>query len=318
MDYAINLHQANLQPQITAWLNKATGVKDSTKWLLIDASLLDQNAFVRLTKPYEHTYLNNVFLNTRFEVYGLHAPHLFRINLLEDKIKVDFIKDLLNLCNGIPAIALLDAWEDAESLAQCLAWHAQCYTPDGLELYLRFADTRITPGLLQVLDDEQKLKLGENILQWQIVNRMGTLEALLPPIKPRPDDKTPFIEFRSSKSFNLTDAQFATLMIKSEPDQLFQMLLENHADLVPGKDRGVFHQRIDTQVGNAHKHGLTSTQDLFSYTFTALTTHDKFDTQPVLEETWKNIKEKGASFTKLTDEWPDSIWNQLNVVATSK
>ena len=317
MDYATNLHQSDLLNQITAWLNKATGVTGSAKWLLIDASLLAQDAFVRLSKPYADTCLRNVFLKTRFEVYGLYAPHLFHIGQLDKQTQIAFIADLLKLSNGIPALAVLDACEDANSLAQCLAWHAQCYTPDGLELYLRIGDTRITPGLLQVLDEDQKLKLGGNILQWQIVDRLGKLEALFLAVYTRVPTTAPFKHFRSIKTFNLTDAQFATLMIKAEPDQLFQMLLENHADLVPKKDRGLFHKRIDTQVGNAHKHSLTSTQDLLVYTTIALITHDKFDTQPVLDETWLSVKEKNGNFIKLVNAWPKNIWKELSQAATA-
>lgn len=317
MEYATNPHKPELNSQITQWLRQASGVKDSAKWLLIDATLIDQDAFVRLTKPYAETRLHNVFLKTRFEVYGLHAPHLFRIDLLDNKAQTEFLADLLKLGNGIPALALLDACDDAASLGQCLAWFARAFTPDGLELYCRLADTRIAPGLVQVLDNDQKLKLGQNILQWQVVNRMGTLEALLPKFIPLPDDKTPFRNFSSGKSFTLSDAQFSAQMVKAEGDELFLKLLESNPDLVPEKDRGAFHKRISANLERAHQYGLESHADLLLYTIVALTTHDKFDAHPVLEKTWESIKQKGASFKKLVDAWPDNIWNELSQAASS-
>lgn len=318
MNYATNTHHPDLHKQITLWLNKPSIVKDSAKWLLIDAGLIEQDAFVKLMKPYQDTYLHNVFIKSRFEVYGLYAPHLFRIDQLENQNQSEFLTDLLKLCNGIPALALLDACDDAASLGNCLAWFAQTYTPDGLELYCRIADTRITPGLVQVLDEEQKLKLGQNILQWQVVNRMGALEALLPNIKPQhEDDKTPFRKFASGKAFTLSDVQFKVMMDKAEPDELFNMLLESNSDLVPDKERGLFYQRISKNVARAHQHNIVSSADLMVYTVIALTTQDKFDDHPTLAETWKAIKEKGASFSKLVNAWPDKIWEELSQTATN-
>ena len=197
-------------------------------------------------------------------------------------------------------------------MGQCLAWFAQTYTPDGLELYCRIADTRITPGLVQVLDEEQKLKLGQTILQWQIVNRMGALESLLPNIKPQhEEDKTPFRKFASGKAFTLSDVQFKVMMDKAEPDEIFDRLLENHSDLVPDNKRGLFYQRIVQSSQKAHQHGLEKTSDLVIFTVLALTSHDKFDEHPVLKETWARLKQKGASFSNLVKEWPDSVWGEL-------
>ena len=312
MQFATNPHQPDLLKQITLWLNQPVLVKDSARWLLIDAGLIEQNAFVHLVQPYQDTYLHNVFTKSRFEIYGLYAPHLFRIDQMDSKTQAEFMADLLKASNGIPALAMLDACDDAISLGQCLAWFAQTCTPDGLELYCRLADTRITPGLVQVLDEEQKLKLGQNILQWQVVNRMGTLEALLPNIKPQhEDDKTPFRKFASGKAFTLSDVQFKVMMDKAEPDEIFNRLLENHSDLVPDSKRGLFYQRIVQSSQKAQQHGLVKTSDLVIFTVLALTSHDKFDEHPVLTETWAHLKQKSTSFSSLVKEWPDSVWGEL-------
>jgi len=53
------------------------------------------------------------------------------------------------------------------------------------------------------------------------------------------------------------------------------------------------------------------------FTIVALNTGDKFDAHPVLEETWESIKQKGASFNKLVNAWPDKIWNELAQAASA-
>jgi hypothetical protein len=317
MDFANNLYSHNLHAQLTQWLNKPTLVNDSAKWLLIDAGLLDQSAFIRLMKPYENTYLHNVFKKSRFEVYGSYAPHLFQIGQLDHQAQSAFLADLLILCNGSPVLAALDACEDVASVSHCLTWFAQAFTADGLELYCRLTDTRISPVLLQVMEDEQRIKIGQNILQWQVVNRLGTLEALLPNIKAQHNDETPFKKFTSGKSFTLTDAQFAELMQKSEADALFKTLCENHPHLVPSQDRGLFHQRLETIVERAYQRGIEGSTDLRLFAFVALKTHDKFDAHPVLEETWESIKQKKASFDKLVNAWSEKIWSEITQAATS-
>ena len=318
MDYAINPHHSTLHSQLMLWLNKPTLVKNSAKWLLLDASLIEQNDFMRLMKSQEYIFFHNVFSKSRFEVYGLYAPHLIRLEDAQTTTQAEFLKDLLNLSSGIPALAALDACDEVTSLSDCLTWFAQAFTPDGLELYCRLADTRITPGLLQALDDEQKPMLGQNIMQWQIVNRMGTLEALLPNIKPQlDDDPTPFKKFSSSKAFTLSDAQFAGLMDKAEADQVFQMLLESNPELVPDTDRGLFHQRLSKNVARAQQYGLTNAYDLLLYNFVALSTHDKFDEHPLLAETWLSVKEKQSSFKELVENWSENIWNNLYQAASA-
>lgn len=313
MDYAINPHHSTLHSQLMLWLNKPTLVKNSAKWLLLDASLIEQNDFMRLMKSQEYIFFHNVFSKSRFEVYGLYAPHLIRLEDAQTTTQAEFLKDLLNLSSGIPALAALDACDEVTSLSDCLTWFAQAFTPDSLELYCRLADTRITPGLLQVLDEEQKQMLGQNILQWQIVNRMGTLEALLPNIKAQlDDDPTHFKKFSSSNAFSLSDAQFAALMDKAEADQIFQHLCANNPTLVPVSGRGVFHNRLETVVKRAHQYGLESHPDLLLFTVIALNTHDRFDVHPVLKETWLKTKEQGASFSQTVSTWSDSVWNELS------
>ena len=174
MDYATNPHQGNLQAQLTRWLGQPTLVKNSAKWLLLDASLIAQNDFIRLQKELKYAVFDNVFLKSRFEAYGTYAPYLMRLDNLEPTTQIPLLQNLLSFSNGIPALAALDACDNITSLSHCLTWFAQAFTQDGMELYCRLADTRITPGLLQGLEEEQNLRLGQNVLQWQIVNRGGS------------------------------------------------------------------------------------------------------------------------------------------------
>ena len=318
MDYAVNPNENTLHAQLVRWLVKPAPVKNATKWFLLDGALVEQSKLKQLIESQQYIAFNNAFIKSRFEVYGMHAPQLIYLDNAQPHTQATFVESLLALCNGVPALAALDACNDLISLRECLTWFGQAFTQDSMELYCRFADTRITPGLLQILDEDQKLRLGQNILQWQIVNRMGTLESLLPNIKPQLDnDPTPFNKFTSSKAFTLSDAQFAGLMEKAEVDHVFQMLLETNPELVPEKDRGLFYQRLSKNVKHAHQYGLTSASDLLFYNIVALSTHDKFDSHPLLEETWLSIKEKQTSFKELADSWSDDIWNNLHQAASA-
>jgi hypothetical protein len=35
----------------------------------------------------------------------------------------------------------------------------------------------------------------------------------------------------------------------------------------------------------------------------------------VLEETWESIKQKGTSFKKLVNAWPEKVWSELSQAA---
>ena len=312
MDYALNPHHSELHGQLMQWLSTPTAATDAAKWLLLDAAMFEEKAFLRLMKGQESACFRNIFTNTRKEDYSLKDPHLIILDALERTRQKVLLQSLLNLTSGIPAVAALDAGADAAALSSCLAWFAQTRTLDGLELYCRVADTRITPGLLQALDNEQSAKLGQLVLQWQVINRHGAWEALLPDSKAQPNVYAPVAALDTTQPFILSDGQYAMLMQKAEPDALFQLLCEGNPELVPDEGRGEFHQRLAAIVARAHQHGLESGPDIVLFAVVALTTQDGFDTHPALKESWLSVQQKTASFSELVAAWPEAMWDALS------
>ena len=317
MDYALNPHRGELHAQLMQWLSTPVAAPDAAKWLLLDAAMLEEKAFLRLMKGLDNTCFYNIFANSRYEIYGLQAPYLIRLDVLENTRQSVLLQSLFKLTSGIPALAALDASTDAAALSRCLAWFAQAHTLDGLELYCRLADTRITPGLLQVLDNEQRVKLRQLVLQWQVINRHGTWEALLPDSPAQPNVYAPVAALDTTQPFILSDSQYASLMHKAEPDAVFQLLCESNSDLVPDEERGEFHQRLEKIVKRAHQYGLENSPDILLFTIVALTTHDGFDQHPALKETWLSVQQKAASFSELVGAWPEATWAALSQPAPS-
>lgn len=310
MDYALNLPHSELPDQIMHWLEQPALEAHAAKWLLLDAAMIDEKSLQRLAKAFGPNFVN-IFAGTRYAVYGLQAPHLIRLDELESPQQRAVLSKLLQLGSGIPALAVLDACADASLLSRCLGWFAQTHTLDGMEFYCRLADTRITPALLQGLEAEQLDLLGQCVQQWQIVNRLGSLEALLPTSLGQLNAYLPDEAFVASEPFVLTDAQYATLMRKAEPDEVFYLLCEGNPELVPDERRGDFHQRLLHLVQKAHQCGLEQSPDVVMFAVIALSTHDGFDQHPELQETWLNVKHKLASFSELVGTWPDTVWDAL-------
>lgn len=304
--YAQNRHNPRLHAQLQQWLATPLINPASAKWFLLDAAMLTEPAFAALEEHLTGGTLKNIFDNSRYEVYGTVAPHLIRLDTLLPEEQTLVLNTVYQLSDGLPMLSALDAIADVTILCANLLWLAQASSADGMQLYCRFADTRITPSLFDTLDKAQCRQVGHCVHNWQIVNRFGMLKNVL-----TADVVEPPKAVSMASPLILTDQQFVRLMQAAEMDEVFQMLCGSLPSAVPDADRGYFYSRLEEIIENARIRGLKDTCDILQFSVIALTTHDHFDNHPLLQDTWTQILANTAKFANLVDGWQDDVWFAL-------
>lgn len=305
--YAQNPHHPALPGQLREWINAPGPQPGMAKWLLLDGAMLDREMIISQLPPELATIdLHNVFARSRFAVYADLAPFLIRCDELDGATRVAGLEALLAFSQCHPMLSALSATADTDALCECLCWLADTETEDGMPMYCRFADTRISPALLAVLEPHQIDKVLHSIGEWLVINRFGGLQN----ITPTAQSATP-PDFISSAPLVLTDAQFASLLATSQTDEIFAVLAEGFPELVPADARGHFHYWLAAILANAQGRGLRSNAELVQFAVLALTTQARFDAHPILKKTWALVATRQATFPQLVEIWSDKIWAAL-------
>ncbi|MDQ2989601.1 MAG: DUF4123 domain-containing protein, partial [Pseudomonadota bacterium] len=282
MRYMQDLPQTTVAPELLRWLVATEGSDSRSKWLLFDGAILGEKATKHLVHMSSEKTIHNIFANTDLAAYGWAVPHLIRLH--SGQRGANYLHEMLGQSAGAPAIAVLDACADVDELCGALRWLAQAKTIEGMSVYCRFADTRITPALLDVLCSPQRLILKRAIEDWKIVDRKGNLRSLLNRSTAPSSASAPRHSANDTlEAFVLSDEQFLAMMRSAEADEIFQMLCEGVPDLVPDSHLGDFHVRLSALAVAARRCGLESTGEIFQFSVIAMTTCDSFFLDPVLE-----------------------------------
>ena len=307
MTYAQDKHRPEVHLEIKQWLATPVSGDRSGKWALFDGAIVGAVQTERLCRQMRPQFVHNIFSGTEFSPYGTCAPHLVRLD--DGVLASNFVRDLIESSRQLPAIAFLDAVVSFERLRAQLIRLADIQTEDGLDLYCRFADTRVTCGVVGVLDHAQRATLLQDIGRWQVLNRRGVLETVLQGgdlIESNGEEN----ESAPSKLV-LSDMQFVAIMQGAEPDEIFQMLCDGAPDLVPDSDHSGFHRRIYLLTSAARRCGLAALADIYQFCVIALATNDNFFELPALNNSWQEIRKNSASFPQIVERWSDELWDAL-------
>lgn len=207
-----NTFNANLASKLTDWLAQSAN-KTSTPYALLDMSMLDATAHRRLDQAAGPSI--ELLAGTAYAAYDELGPRLFALSLAD----MPALERLISATNARPALSVLEIAADAGAPdLRALQWLADAQSADGTRLYCRYADTRILPNVLKVLDPTQKTWLARTIRRWAWVDRDGSLKSI--DITPTDSSAPP----HDRGGIHFDDAQFGTLMQAAEADTLFDVL----------------------------------------------------------------------------------------------
>lgn len=287
----------------------ASDVAAGKHWLaLLDGSMLDLKRLKALEEKFG-VRADETLAGSPLGSFGRQGP--LSVSLPSEASAL--IAALVQLCAGKPGLSFVRPRGDAAKTTTALRWLSLARTSDGAELHCRFADTRVTPSLLDVLSPVQRACVADGIERWTWPNRLGDdIESRALSAGQRDSEETPSLV----RNFDLNDLQYAHILGAAEADMVFQMLAEQMPDLLPVLPAGQLHARIDRMLAAARARGLEDLPDLFQWTVIGLTTYDRFDTHPALATQWEPHDRAPRPFGDWARQWPEDIWLALEAAAT--
>jgi hypothetical protein len=311
VNYMQDRPQSRVKSELDGWLGTPQACANYEKWVLVDGAVLGELILSGLLKDVRPKGVFNVLAGTEFSSYGKLAPHLIRLSCAYSA--TEFLGCVLERSSGYPSVAVLDACSDVVHLVDTLRWLARARTEDGVELYCRFADTRVTPALMEVIHAHQRSRLANSIDGWQIIDRHGAICPLnenLNSISFSPRHSGPTES--GLENLILSEQQFSSMMASCEADEIFHLFCEGATDLVPEGGLGLFHARLTKLVTAARRLGLEATGEIFQFCVIALTTQESFYLNPILVGSWQKVRHKAISFSALVADWTDETWDSLS------
>ncbi|TVO59112.1 MULTISPECIES: DUF4123 domain-containing protein [Denitromonas] len=298
-----NAHHAGLATQLVQWLAHCADASHAP-YALVDMSMLDASAHRHLGRAIGPS--TPLLAGGRYAAYGELGPRLFALGAVE----ASALERLLSLTDGHPALSVLEvATRDGAPECHTLQWLADAQCADDTRLYCRYADTRILPNVLGILDPAQTTRLADTARRWAWVARDGTLQTT----NIAPANAAAPLGDETSIRFN--DAQFAALMQTAEADTLFDMLNEHTPEIIPNAEPAALWRRLDALLGIARSHGITDAPDQRQFITLAWSASEHFHTLPALVPTFDATRRGTLRFTDALANWDNDIWDQIEAMA---
>lgn len=137
---------------------------------------------------------------------------------------------------------------------------ANAMTEDDQEFLLRFADTRVLPGLPNALRQTYWDGMTCLLSDWIVIDREGQLRAL-----PLNASRAPL-----KGEFQLLPAEFANLVTNSEPDAVIDAIAESNPEALPEGSRAAIYDKVVASCSFAQKHNVGAFPDLVALAYLAL------------------------------------------------
>lgn len=265
-------------------------------YALVDTAF-DEALGKRLRRRYAGR-LRQIYAETRLSELSDLSPCLIALNTDHEGART--LDELLTWCSGKPMLSFLSSALHLDAFNTHIAPLVEVTTEDGLRWPVRFADTRIIPGLLAILHDKQRAALLNPIGGWWIVDRTGEIASL--PINPKGEMIMPW----PNRELALDDAQFARLLTTSEPDTIIHSISTAVPEALAGKLPAEAYSVVRQHCTLADQHGITGSEDRVRLSLLGLTLPGAADREPI-----RGILPRagrGEPLSALLDALPDEFW----------
>jgi len=193
-----------------------------------------------------------------------------------------------------PMLSIIGTSASASSVNENFRSFLNAVTDDGQEFLLRFADTRVLPGLASVLRQTYWDGMTCLLSEWIAIDREGSLQAL-----PLHSDRAPL-----ENRFQLSPAEFAGLVTHGEPDAVIDVIAENNPEAFPEVSRATIYRTVADSCAFAHQHNVQAFPDLVALAYLALLHEGKALRDPALSNMLRRTDWKAGS---LIDDLVDFV-----------
>lgn len=279
-----------------------------TPWhahLLIDASF-DQSLIE--TRPWRRSVACSLYDDTRLAGLKIVAPHLLRLPESPEK-QLPWLQHWHAACDGKPMLSVLVSTVPADQLRLHLQPYLRARTADGLEWPVRWADTRVLPGLMAALTPDEKEHLLSPIPLWLTLDREGD------PIQWQGAGKAS-PEPAGFDCWPLDEASFSKLIADAEADAVLSQINERRPDLLTDGMPADIHRRVDRQLLLATRHHIDKAPDRLHFAMLGLILAPGFVDVPAMQAALARIAQ-GADYQTEIAGLPAEFWTHHQQGKTS-
>lgn len=166
------------------------------------------------------------------------------------------------------AVSVIDSTLELEQLASALTERCKVQLPEGMEMVLRFFDTRVIGPLIDTLDGDQKHSFFSCATQWLYSGRDGSLEVV--------PESTPEGADSFSAPLKLSHQQQNELIDAGEADLIIGLLVNANIEPLINLPVPKRHIVISNFLAEAKTWGLSETPEFAGYCCLALTIASDF------------------------------------------
>ena len=164
------------------------------------------------------------------------SPSLLSLNAAEPNDLAAQVAHLLVLCDARPMLSFVGSPLGGQEVREHWQAFLRPQTSDGMELLLRFADTRIVSKLNRALSGANWASFTAPVAQWLVIDRAGDVLSL--DIN-KADTTSPL-----PSPWQLQDDEFAALVTQGQPDAVINALAEQFEQDLPKHWRAQFYRQI--------------------------------------------------------------------------
>jgi hypothetical protein len=173
-----------------------------------------------------------------------------------------------------PMLSFIGTSSSASSINENFRLFANAMTDDDQEFLLRFADTRVLPGLPDALRQAYWDGMTCLLSDWIVIGRDGTPQAL--PLNP---NRASF-----KAGFQLSPAEFAHLLSNGEADAILDAIAESNPEALPEGSRAAIYDRVVASCSYAQRHKVQAFPDVVALAYLALLNDGKGLRDPNLSD----------------------------------
>jgi hypothetical protein len=240
--------------------------------------------------------------NERFALYDYDgmsdllaaSPFLITLTVHNDDRLRHELSALVRHRKERPMLSFIATDASAHSVNQNFRQFANAVTDDEQEFLLRFADTRVLHELSTALQPVHWDGMTYLLSDWIVIDRGGKLQGL--PLRAS--------RARLEGKFQLSSAEFASLVTNSEPDAVINAIAESNPEALPEARHAAFYRCVVDSCSFAEKHNVRAFPDLVALAYLAVLNDGEGLKHPKLSAMLSRAEWKSGS---LIDELADFI-----------
>ncbi|MQA36783.1 DUF4123 domain-containing protein [Rugamonas aquatica] len=182
------------------------------------------------------------------------SPYIIRLSSNNLELIHSEIISLSKHRHDRPMLSFFSSKYSAVEIAERWRKFLNASSPDGLELILRFSDTRVLEYLPNCLQLNNWSGITNLIEEWMYINRNGEIE----------DVNVSKDVHVGSEKFLLSEFEFNALVESSEPDCLISILHRDYPEVVPNVGRNIFYNKVEELYKFSKINGIENFHDIVS------------------------------------------------------